>query len=182
VPFALGNFAGPVVLARLFDTVGRRPMIAGCYVASGALLIVTGLLSSAGALSALTRTLCWVVVFFFASAGASSAYLTVSEIFPMERRAMSIAFFYAVGTAAGGVAGPPLFGRLVETGRRPTSWWATSSGPPSWSPPGWWSWRSGPTRRSARSRTSPCRCPPRTPRHGPEAAAEDRGGDGLRPR
>jgi MFS family permease len=115
IPFAFGNLLGPLLLGRLFDTVGRRPMITLCYVLSGVLLIGTGVLFNAGALSAATLTACWVVVFFFASAGASAAYLTGSEIFPMETRAMALAFFYAVGTGVGGVTGPLLFGKLVET-------------------------------------------------------------------
>jgi MFS family permease len=98
------------------QTVGRRKMITLCYVASGVLLIGTGLLFNAGVLSAMTLTACWMVVFFFASAGASAAYLTGSEIFPMETRAMALAFFYAVGTGIGGVIGPALFGKLVESG------------------------------------------------------------------
>jgi MFS family permease len=117
IPFAFGNLLGPVLLSRLFDSVGRRPMITLCYVLSGVLLIGTGLLFNAGALTATTLTACWVVVFFFASAGASAAYLTGSEIFPMETRAMALAFFYAVGTGVGGVTGPALFGKLVETGK-----------------------------------------------------------------
>jgi MFS family permease len=115
IPFALGNFLGPLVLGRLFDSVGRKPMIAGTYIVSGALLIVTAFLFKAGTWTAETQTAAWCVIFFFASAGASSAYLTVSEIFPMETRALAIAFFYAVGTAAGGITGPLLFGKLVET-------------------------------------------------------------------
>jgi MFS family permease len=107
---------GPILLGQLFDTVGRRPMITMCHVVSGVLLVGTGLLFNAGMLSAVTLTACWVVVFFFASAGASAAYLTGSEIFPMEARAMALVF-YAVGTGIGGVTGPPLFGRLVETGK-----------------------------------------------------------------
>jgi MFS family permease len=117
IPFALGNCLGPVLLGRLFDTVGRRTMISVCYIGSGVLVVGTGLLFNAGALSAVTLTACWVVVFFFASAGASAAYLTGSEIFPMETRAMALAFFYAVGTCVGGIIGPALFGRLVETGK-----------------------------------------------------------------
>jgi MFS family permease len=114
--FATGNFLGPLVLGRLFDTVGRRPMIAGTYLLSSVMLAVTGLLVSGGGLSAWSLTGLLIVTFFFASAGASSAYLTVSEIFPMETRALAIAFFYSVGTAAGGIAGPLLFGKLIETG------------------------------------------------------------------
>ncbi|KND33526.1 MFS transporter [Streptomyces acidiscabies] len=114
---AAGNFCGPLLLGRLFDTVGRRVMISGTYLLSGALLFVTAWLFGQGALDAGTLTACWCAVLFFASAGASSAYLTVSEIFPMETRAMSIAFFYALGTAAGGISGPLLFADLTETGR-----------------------------------------------------------------
>ncbi|THA57527.1 MFS transporter [Streptomyces sp. A1136] len=113
---AFGNFLGPLLLGRLFDTVGRRPMITGTYILSGLLLFVTAWLFGAGYLSAGTMTACWCVVLFFASAGASSAYLTVSEIFPMETRAMAIAFFYAVGTAAGGISGPLLFADLTSSG------------------------------------------------------------------
>jgi MFS family permease len=115
VPFAIGNFLGPLVLGRLFDSVGRKPMIAGTYIVSGVLLVVTAFLFRADVWSAETQTAAWCVIFFFASAGASSAYLTVSEIFPMETRALAIAFFYAVGTAAGGITGPLLFGKLVES-------------------------------------------------------------------
>jgi MFS family permease len=114
---AVGNLLGPLVLARLFDSVGRKPMIAGTYILSGALLLVTAWLFDAGSLNATTMTACWTVVLFFASAGASSAYLTVSEIFPMETRALAIAFFYAIGTAAGGISGPLLFSSLVSTGK-----------------------------------------------------------------
>ncbi|MGW7103228.1 MFS transporter [Streptomyces sp. NPDC054838] len=113
---AFGNFLGPLLLGRLFDTAGRRPMIAGTYILSGLLLFGTAWLFGAGRLSAVTMTACWCVVLFFASAGASSAYLTVSEIFPMETRAMAIAFFYAVGTAAGGISGPLLFAELTSSG------------------------------------------------------------------
>ena len=117
IPLALGNFAGPLILGKYFDTVGRRVMITGCYVGSGLLLILTGVLFSNDSLSATTLTAMWVAVFFFASAGASAAYLTVSEIFPMETRAMAIAFFYAVGTGLGGIIGPILFGRFIEQGQ-----------------------------------------------------------------
>ncbi len=115
IPFAVGNFLGPLVLGRLFDTVGRKPMIAGCYIVSGLLLTITAVLFKQDVWSAQTQTAAWCVIFFFASAGASAAYLTVSEIFPMETRAMAIAFFYAVGTAIGGITGPLLFGKLVAT-------------------------------------------------------------------
>ncbi|MET9800977.1 MFS transporter [Streptomyces sp. NPDC006368] len=113
---AFGNFLGPLLLGRLFDTWGRRPMIAGTYLLSGALLYVTAWMFGNGWLTATTLTACWCVVLFFASAGASSAYLTVSEIFPMETRAMAIAFFYAIGTAAGGISGPLIFANLTESG------------------------------------------------------------------
>jgi MFS family permease len=115
VPLAIGNFLGPVLLGPLFDTLGRRVMITSTYVGSGLALVVTALLFQHGAFGATSLTIAWCVVFFFASAGASAAYLTVSEIFPMETRAMAIAIFYAVGTGLGGIIGPLLFGRLVET-------------------------------------------------------------------
>jgi MFS family permease len=114
-PFAIGNVLGPWVLGSLFDSVGRRAMIAGTYIISGGLLTFTGWLFVNGALNALTITLCWSVIFFFASAGASSAYLTASEIFPMEIRANAIAYVYAVGTLAGGAVAPYLFGLLIQT-------------------------------------------------------------------
>ncbi|MFD7666347.1 MFS transporter [Streptomyces sp. NPDC059788] len=113
---AAGNFLGPLLLGKLFDTVGRRIMISGTYLLSGVLLFATAWLFAAGQLTATTLTACWCVVLFFASAGASSAYLTVSEVFPMETRAMAIAFFYAVGTAAGGISGPLVFAKLTESG------------------------------------------------------------------
>lgn len=117
VIIAVGNFVGPVVMAPLFDIVGRRPMITGTYVGSGVLLLITAWLFNQGMLSAITLTAAWTVVLFFASAGASSAYLTVSEIFPMETRALAIAFFYSIGTAAGGISGPLIFSALVSTGK-----------------------------------------------------------------
>jgi MFS family permease len=118
LPFALGNFLGPLLLGRLFDTVGRRPMIAVTYALSGILLALTGALFAAEILSATQQTLAWTIIFFFASAAASSAYLTVSENFPLEIRALAIAFFYAVGTGIGGVGAPWLFGVLIDTGSR----------------------------------------------------------------
>jgi MFS family permease len=118
LPFAAGNFLGPLLLGRLFDVVGRRPMIAFTYVMSGVLLTVSGALFAEGTLSAAGQTLAWSVIFFFASAAASSAYLTVSETFPLEIRALAIAFFYAIGTGIGGIAGPWLFGALIDTGSR----------------------------------------------------------------
>ena len=114
---AVGNLIGPLVLGRLFDVIGRKPMIAGTFILSGLLLLGTAYLFSRGSLDATTMTACWCAVLFFASAGASSAYLTVSEVFPMETRALAIAFFYAIGTAAGGITGPLLFSHLVSTGK-----------------------------------------------------------------
>ncbi len=118
LPFAAGNVLGPLLLGRLFDTVGRRIMIGSTYALSGALLAVTAFLFSKNLLSAQQLTAAWMIVFFFASAAASSAYLTVSEIFPLELRALAIAFFYAIGTGVGGIAGPLLFGFLINTGSR----------------------------------------------------------------
>jgi MFS family permease len=118
LPFAAGNFLGPVLLGRLFDTVGRRIMIASTYLVSGLLLAAVGYLFMTGVLSAQAQTIAWMVIFFFASAAASSAYLTVSETFPLEIRALAIAFFYAIGTGLGGILGPILFGALVESGSR----------------------------------------------------------------
>jgi MFS family permease len=118
LPFAAGNFLGPLLLGRLFDTLGRRAMITFTYGVSGVLLAISGYLFSIGVLSAQTQTIAWMVIFFFASPAASSAYLTVSETFPLEIRALAIAIFYAVGTGIGGVAGPALFGALIDTGSR----------------------------------------------------------------
>jgi MFS family permease len=118
LPFAVGNFIGPLLLGPLFDTVGRKPMIAATYAISGLMLAGIGYLFVRDAVSASALTAGWVIVFFFASAAASSAYLTVGEIFPLEIRALAIAFFYAVGTGIGGVAGPWLFGALIDTGSR----------------------------------------------------------------
>jgi MFS family permease len=118
LPFAAGNFLGPLLLGRLFDTLGRRAMIALTYGVSGILLALSGYLFSIGALSAQGQTIAWMVIFFFASPAASAAYLTVSETFPLEVRALAIALFYAVGTGIGGVAGPALFGALIDTGSR----------------------------------------------------------------
>jgi len=118
LPFAAGNFLGPLLLGRLFDTLGRRAMIAFTYGVSGVLLALSGYLFSIGALSAQTQTIAWMVIFFFASPAASAAYLTVSETFPLEVRALAIALFYAVGTGIGGVVGPALFGALIDTGSR----------------------------------------------------------------
>ncbi|GAA4837668.1 MFS transporter [Kitasatospora terrestris] len=114
---AVGNFLGPLLLGHLFDSVGRKPMIAGTYIGSGLLLFGTAALFNGGLLNATTMTACWTAVLFLASAGASAAYLTVSEIFPLETRALCIAFFYAVGTAIGGITGPLLFNGLVGSGK-----------------------------------------------------------------
>ncbi|HEX3699540.1 MAG TPA: MFS transporter [Phenylobacterium sp.] len=118
LPFALGNVAGPLVLGRLFDSLGRKPMIAATYGLAGALLCITGWLFARGALTAESQTLAWSVIFFFASAAASAAYLTVGELFPLETRAITISLFYAFGTLLGGVGGPALFGALIDTGQR----------------------------------------------------------------
>jgi MFS family permease len=118
LPFAAGNLIGPIALGPLFDSWGRRAMIALTYAASGALMVLTGYALARGWLDATTQTAMWCAVFFVASAAASSAYLTVSELFPVELRGMAIAVFYAVGTAVGGLAAPLLFGALIQTGRR----------------------------------------------------------------
>jgi MFS family permease len=114
-PFAVGNFLGPLLLGRLFDTLGRRFMIGATYITSGVLLLLTGLLFTHHLLSATTITAAWSVIFFFASAGASAAYLTASEIFPLETRAIAIAVVYSVGTLVGGPVATHLFGALIET-------------------------------------------------------------------
>ncbi len=118
LPFAAGNFLGPVLLGPLFDRIGRRIMIAATYALSGVLLLATGYGFVQGWLDATTQTLAWSAVFFLASAAASSAYLTVSEIFPLEMRALAISVFYAIGTGAGGFVAPAVFGALIETGSR----------------------------------------------------------------
>lgn len=128
LPFAAGNFLGPLLLGRLFDTVGRRRMIAFTYAASGVLLALTAALFAAGLLGVVAQTAAWSVVFFFASAAASSAYLTVGESFPLEMRALSIALFYAFGTAVGGIAGPWIFGELIGTGERSSIAWGYGFG------------------------------------------------------
>lgn len=117
-PFAVGNFLGPLLLGKFFDTIGRRQMISATYAISAVLLAFTGWAFARGFLSATTQTLLWTIIFFFASAAASAAYLTVSEIFPLEIRALAIAFFFSLGTAAGGIAAPWLFGTLIGSGSR----------------------------------------------------------------
>jgi len=124
LPLAIGNFCGPLLLGSFFDTVGRKKMIAGTFAISGTLLLITAYLFGAGLLSAITQTIAWFIIFFFASAAASSAYLTASEIFPLETRALAIACFYALGTAIGGGTSPLLFGWLIESG----STWHVSFG------------------------------------------------------
>ena len=124
LPLAIGNFCGPLLLGSFFDTVGRRKMIAGTFAISGILLIFTAYLFGAGLLSPISQTIAWFTIFFFASAAASSAYLTASEIFPLETRALAIACFYALGTAIGGSTSPLLFGWLIESG----SAWRVSLG------------------------------------------------------
>src|SRR5262249_38051578 len=123
LPFAAGNFLGPVLLGRLFDTLGRRPMIAFTYAISGLLLAAAGYLFAEDLVSARPLTFAWSIIFFFASAAASAAYLTVSETFPLEIRALAIAFFYAIGTAIGGILSPSLFGLLIDTGSRVSVFW-----------------------------------------------------------
>ena len=118
LPFSVGNLLGPLLLGRLFDTWGRRRMIAFTYATSGILLAISGWMFAEGMFTAQTQTIAWMVIFFFASTAASAAYLTVSETFPLEVRALAIALFYAVGTAIGGIAGPALFGALIDTGSR----------------------------------------------------------------
>ncbi|CAN7221176.1 MFS transporter [Phenylobacterium sp. LjRoot225] len=118
LPFALGNFTGPLLLGRLFDSVGRKTMISATYAIAGALLALTGWMFAQGMLTAVTQTLAWTGIFFFASAAASAAYLTVGELFPLETRAVCISLFYAFGTLLGGVAGPVVFGALIDTGER----------------------------------------------------------------
>src|SRR2546423_5405448 len=116
IPFAIGNILGPLTLGRLFDTIGRKQMISFTYIISGVLLAITGWLFLRGVLNATTQTICWSIIFFFASAGASSAYLTVSEVFPLEVRANAIALFYAIGTGAAALS-PTLFGALIQSGK-----------------------------------------------------------------
>lgn len=124
VPLALGNFLGPLLLGHFFDTIGRRRMIAGTFALSGVLLMATALVFGLDLFTAWTQTFAWIAIFFVASAAASSAYLTASEIFPLETRALAIAVFYALGTGAGGVMAPWLFTHLIESGQH----WALAGG------------------------------------------------------
>ena len=118
IAFAVGNLAGPLTLGHLFDTIGRRKMIAGTYILSGVLLAITAFLFHAGVLNAVTQTIAWCIIFFFASAGASAAYLTVSEIFPLEVRAKAIAVFFAIAQCFGAL-GPVIYGALIGEGESP---------------------------------------------------------------
>lgn len=123
LPFALGNFTGPLLLGPFFDSLGRKTMISATYGLAGMLMMLVGWLFAQEALGSVAQTVSWTVIFFFASAGASAAYLTAGECFPLETRAMSIAVFYAVGTATGGVAAPAIFGALIDTGSRMQILW-----------------------------------------------------------
>jgi MFS family permease len=120
IAFAVGNLLGPLTIGHLFDTIGRRKMISGTYLISGALLALTAFLFNAGVLDAVTQTIAWCVIFFFASAGASAAYLTVSEIFPLEVRAQAIAVFFAIAQCFGAL-GPLIYGALIGDGSNPGS-------------------------------------------------------------
>jgi len=123
LPFAAGNFLGPLVLGRFFDSIGRKAMIGGTYALSGVLMLVVGWLFAQGLLGSVGQTVLWLVIFFFASAAASSAYMTVAESFPLELRAIAIAVFYAIGTGLGGIIGPAVFGALIDTGSRQQIFW-----------------------------------------------------------
>ena len=123
LPFAIGNAIGPLLLGPLFDKIGRKPMIASTYAISGVLLVISGWLFATGRLSATEQVVAWSVIFFFASSAAGAAYLTVSEVFPVEIRALAIAIFYAFGTAIGGIAGPVTFGWLIGTGDKWMLFW-----------------------------------------------------------
>ena len=167
LPFALGNFLGPLLLGRLFDTVGRKPMIIGTYAISAVLLVISGLLFERGALNATGQTLTWGLIFFFAStAAASSAYLTVSEVVPLELRGMAIALFYSAGTALGGPLASWLFGYLIDRGQRVYVFYGDllARGRPRASPWSLGSWSSGGSssrsrpRRASLGRSSPSRC------------------------
>jgi MFS family permease len=122
-PFAIGNFLGPLLLGGLFDRIGRRKMIAATYALSGLGLLATAFAFDRGWLDAVSQAWCWSAIFFFASAAASSAYLTVSEVFPLEMRAVAISLFYAIGTGVGGLVGPAFYGALIDTGNRGSLFW-----------------------------------------------------------
>jgi MFS family permease len=128
VPLSIGNLFGPILMGRWFDTIGRRKMISGTYILSGLLLTIASWLFLKDELTIVTQVIAWSVVFFVASAAASSAYLTVSEVFPLEIRGFAIAVFYACGTFAGGVFGPALYGYIVGTGSRTMLFWGYMAG------------------------------------------------------
>jgi MFS family permease len=128
LPLSVGNFLGPLLIGRLFDTVGRKPMITITYSASGILLAIASWLFLKGWLTLTMQAIAWSIIFFIASAAASSAYLTVSEVFPLEIRGLAIAVFYACGTLVGGVGAPALFGALTETGSRLMLFWGYMAG------------------------------------------------------
>ena len=128
LPFAVGNFLGPLVLGHFFDSIGRKTMISATYALSGALMLLVGWLFEQNALGAVGQTALWLVIFFFASAAASSAYMTVAESFPLELRAIAIAVFYSFGTGLGGMVGPALFGALIDTGSRQEIFWGYALG------------------------------------------------------
>jgi MFS family permease len=113
--FSVGNLAGPLLLGPLFDSLGRKKMISGTYLISGVLLAVSAWLFDNGDLTATSQTFVWVVIFFFASAGASAAYLTVSETWPIEIRPEAIAVFFIIGTIFGAM-GPAFYGALIGDG------------------------------------------------------------------
>jgi MFS family permease len=118
LPFALASFLGPLILGKLFDSVGRKPMITLTYGLSGLLLVLTTIPFALGSFGPTTLNICFSVIFFIASSAASAAYLTVSEIFPLEIRALAIAIFYAIGTLIGGVGAPYFFGEMIASGSR----------------------------------------------------------------
>jgi MFS family permease len=128
LPLALGNLFGPILLGRFFDTIGRKTMISVTYILSGAMLAITSWFFLRGWLTIQTQAIAWSVIFFVASSAASSAYLTVSEVFPLEIRALAIAIFYACGTFVGGVFGPALYGYIVGTGSRTLLFWGYIAG------------------------------------------------------
>ncbi len=128
LPFAIGSFLGPMLLGKLFDTIGRKPMITATYGLAGVLLLATAIPFARGALSLKSMGICFSVIFFIASSAASAAYLTVSEIFPLEIRAFAIAIFYSLGTLIGGVGAPLLFGVLIASGSRAHVAWGYALG------------------------------------------------------
>lgn len=128
LPLALGNLFGPILIGRFFDTIGRKKMISGTYILSGVMLAITSWFFLHGLLTIRTQAIAWSVIFFVASSAASSAYLTVSEVFPLEIRALAIAIFYACGTFVGGVFGPALYGYIVGTGSRTLLFWGYIAG------------------------------------------------------